>query len=279
MNKIFKYFMMVVVAIAGLSLASCSDDDDNYTVGEASDGAYLYSDFASKTFLPADNQTFVINVGRTNTSGEQSFELKCDNDKFTVPASVNFKAGESTVAVPVTFNIDLGSTETAQFTIPTDQSTAYGDDTISVSITRDYTWEKIGTADFTDDIFTGASATVDVEKAKEGTNLYKFVTPMRTLYKQNGETDLPGGVDMIFTMGEDGNITMDQAIYDVESGTSLIEDGAYQFYYACEQYPDMCFFSNDNGLITFSTLLSSGGKLYGPYTWTFDWNKGYPYAE
>lgn len=42
MNKIF--LMMVVVAIAGLSLASCSDDDDNYTVGEASDGAYLYTD-------------------------------------------------------------------------------------------------------------------------------------------------------------------------------------------------------------------------------------------
>ena len=40
----FKYLMMVVVAIAGLSLASCSDDDDNYTVGEASDGAYLYTD-------------------------------------------------------------------------------------------------------------------------------------------------------------------------------------------------------------------------------------------
>ena len=48
MNKIFKYLMMVVVAIAGLSLASCSDDDDNYTFGEASDGAYLYTDMVSR---------------------------------------------------------------------------------------------------------------------------------------------------------------------------------------------------------------------------------------
>ena len=279
MNKIFKYFMMVVVAIAGLSFASCSDDDDNYTVGEASDGAYLYSDFSTKTFLPDDNQTFTINVGRTNTTGEQSFELKCDNDKFTVPSTVNFKAGESVVAVPVTFNMDLGDTQTAQFTVPSDKSTVYGNDTISVTISRDYTWVKIGTADFTDDIFTGASATIDVQKAKEGKNLYKFVTPMRTLYKQNGQTELPGGVDMIFTMDEEGNITMDQGIYDVESGTSLIEDGAYQFYYACKRYPDYCFFDNDNGVITFSTLLLSGGKLIGPYTWTFDWNNGYPYAE
>ncbi len=271
--------MMVVVAIAGLSFASCSDDDDNYTVGEASDGAYLYSEFASKTFLPDDNQTFTINLGRTNASGEQTFELKCDNDKFNAPSTVTFKAGESTVAIPVTFDMDLGSTETAQFTIPTAESSVYGDDTISVSITRDYTWEKIGTADFTDGIFTDAQATVDVQKAKEGTNLYKFVTPMRTLYKQNGETTLPGGVDLVFTMDEEGNITMDQGIYDVEDGTSLIENGAYQFYYACERYPDMCFFDNDNGMITFSSLLLSGGSLYGPYTWTFNWNVGYPYAE
>ena len=279
MNKIFKYFMMVVVAIAGLPFASCSDDDDNYTVGEASDGAYLYSDFSTKTFLPDDNQTFTINVGRTNTTGEQSFELKCNNEKFTVPSTVNFKAGESVVAVPVTFNMGLGDTETAQFTIPTDKSTVYGNDTVSVTISRDYTWEKIGTADFTDPIFTEASATVDVQKAKEGKNLYKFVTPMRTLYKQNGETELPGGVDLIFTMDEEGNITMDQGIYDIESGTSLIENGAYQFYYACKNYPDYCYFENENGMITFSTLLLNGGKLYGPFTWTFNWNKGYPYAK
>ena len=87
--------MMVVVAIAGLSLASCSDDDDNYTVGEASDGAYLYTDIVSKTYLPDENQTFTINVGRTNTTGEQSFKLKCDNEKFTVPSTVNFKIGRA----------------------------------------------------------------------------------------------------------------------------------------------------------------------------------------
>lgn len=279
MNKIFKYFMMVVVAITGLSFASCSDNDDNYTVGEASDGAYLYSDFSSKTFVPDDTQTFTINVGRTNSTGEQSFELKCDNDKFSVPSTVNFKSGESVVAVPVTFNIDLGTTETAQFMIPTEKSTTYGDDTISVSITRDYTWVKIGTADFKDNIFTDQSATIDVSKAKEGKNLYKFVTPMRTLYKQNGESTLPGGVDMIFTMDENGNITMDEGIYNIEDGTSLIEDGAYQFYYETTHYGDYCFFTNDKGLITFSSLLLTGGKLYGPYTWTFDWNNGYPYAE
>lgn len=279
MNKIFKYFMMVVVAVAGVSLASCSDDDDDYSVGEQSDGAYIYSDFTSKTFLPDDNQVLTISVGRTNATGEQTFELTCDNDKFTAPSTVTFKDGEPVVVVPVTFNIDLGETETVQFTLPEEETTVYGNSSVSITVSRDYTWVKIGTADFFDDIFYGLSATVDVQQAKEGDHLYKFVTPMRTLFRQNGETELPGGVDLIFNMDEEGNITMEQGIYDVESGTSLIEDGAYQFYYACNQYPQHCYFDNDNGKITFSTLLLSGKSLYGPYTWSFDWNNGYPYAK
>lgn len=280
MNKIFKYFMMVVVAIAGLSFASCSDNDDNYTVGEASDGAYLYSDFSSKTFVPDDTQTFTINVGRTNSTGEQSFELKCDNDKFSVPSTVNFKSGESVVAVPVTFNIDLGTTETAQFMIPTEKSTTYGDDTISVSITRDYSWVKIGTADFTDMLFTGLSATVDVAKAKEGKNLYKFVTPMRTLYKQNGESTLPGGVDWQFYMDENGVVTKPNGFYESESETSLVDDGnGCNLIYFSVKMPKYCYINNDNGTITFGICSTDGTNLSSAGTWTFDWNNGYPYAE
>lgn len=281
MNKIFKYFMMVVVAIAGLSFASCSDDDDNYTVGEASDGAYLYSDFSSKTYLPDDTQAFTINLGRANASGEQTFQLKCDNNKFHAPTTVTFKAGESEVAVPVTFDIDLGSTETAQFTIPTDESSAYGDDTISVSITRDYTWENIGTAKFDDEAFTGAKATVYVAKAKEATGLYKFVAPMYQLYKQNGEANLPGIADFKFNMDEAGNITIDNGFYAVEDGTSLINDGngGTMIYYDAAHYPQYCSITNENGLITINFVTTNGSKLINTGYWEFNWNKGYPYAE
>lgn len=81
---------------------------------------------------------------------------------------------------------------------------------------------------------------------------------MRTLYKQNGKTTLPGGVDLIFTMDEEGYITMDQGTYEVESGTSLIAEGNALLYYYCKQYPDACFFDNNNGVITLSTLVAIG---------------------
>lgn len=279
MNKIFKYFMMVVVAIAGLSFASCSDDDDNYTVGEASDGAYLYADFASKTFLPDDTQAFTINLGRGNASGEQTFELKCDNDKFNAPSTVTFKAGESTVAVPVTFDMPIGSSETVQFSTPTENSSVYGDDTISVTIVRDYTWIKIGTADFLDYFFTGYKAKVDVAKAKEGTNLYKFVAPMTTAFKQNGESKLPGAVDWKFTMDEEGNVSIANGFYEVEEGTSLIDDGdgGYMIYYS-SRMPQYCSITNENGLITFNGATTDGQSLINLGYWSFDWNEGYPYA-
>lgn len=277
--KNFKYIMMAAAIFAGASLTSCSDDDDNYTVGEQSVGAYLYSDFSSKTYLPADELTFNIKIGRTSTDGAKTIALSIDNDKFSAPSSVTFNDGEGVVTVPVTFDMEIGTTEEVQFVIPTDESTVYGDDTLSLSITRDYTWEVIGTADFTDDIFTGASATVDVAKAKEGTNLYKFVSPMTTLYQQNGEETLPGAADLKFTMDEEGNASMSDGFYDVETGTSLIEGGAYTFYYNNTRYPSYCYLQNDNGVFTLSTLLYDGASLYGPYTWTFDWNVGYPLAS
>ena len=280
MNKIFKYFMMVVVAVAGISMTSCSSDDDNYSAGEASDGAFLYSDFSEKTYFPSDTQAFSINVGRTNSESDATYQLICTNDKFVAPTSVSFKAGETTVSVPVSFDIDLGSTETVGFKLA-DNATVYGVDSISLSITRDYTWEVIGTADFTDAIFTDYKAKVYVSKAKELDNLYKFVAPMTYAYKQNGEDAEPGESDLKFTMDEEGNITpASEGLWEVENGTTVIYNGSYSLYFNSSRYGQYCYVDNNSGKITWSWLLynKSKGSLDGPYTWSFDWNVGYPYA-
>lgn len=280
MKKIFKYFMMVVAAISGLSLASCSDDDDNYTIGEQSDGAYIYSSFSSKTFKPEDAQTFSITLGRTNSAEEATYDLKCNNEIFTAPTKVTFKAGEKEVAVPVTCNLDLGQTESVMFTIPTEESSVYGDDTLSITIARDYTWEKVGEAQFTDKVW-GMEATVDVMKAKEGTNLYKFACPLTTAFKQAGEEELPGEADIKFTMDEEGNVSMEDGIYDVETGTNFTADkdaSLYQFYYVSTgNLASYCSFTNDNGTITFVPLLLMDGNGLAPCDgWEFIWTKGYP---
>ena len=281
MNKIFKYFMMVVVAIAGLSLASCSDDDDNYNVGEFSDGAYLYVDSTDVVFGPTDQQVFTVKIGRTDATEAQTLSLTCNNDKFTAPTSVSFAAGEKDVVIPVTCTLELGQSEDVSFTIPTDKSAVYGDDSISMTITRDYTWEKVGTVEFSDGLF-GLSATVDVMKAKEYESIpeagdtisyYKFVTPMTVAFKQAGEEELPGGVDFKFYMDNKGTVQpLADGFYDIEKGTSLV---GYQFYY--DHTKDDCIFKNENGEFTFSAFLSNGTAFtQSTYSWIFDWKDGYP---
>lgn len=273
MKTSFKYIMLAFAVVsAAATLQSCSDDDSTYTVGPQSEGAYLYADFSSKTYLPADEQTFTIKLGRTSTSGSQTISLNCDGEEFTAPTSVTFQDGESTVSVPVSFNLEIGSSATAVFTIPTSESTVYGDDTLSVTVSRDYTWESAGTAEFVDGFYSGLTATVEVEKAKEGNNLYKFVSPMTTLFRQNGEEDLPGAIDFQFTMDEEGNVSIDEGQYDLESGTSLI---GYYMYYVPSYYPSYCNISNNGGDIVINSLWTDGASLYTGY-WEFNWTNGYP---
>lgn len=273
MKTSFKYIMLAFVAVsAAATLQSCSDDDSTYTAGPQSEGAYLYADFSSKTYLPADEQTFTIQVGRTTTSGSQTISLNCEGEEFTAPTSVTFKDGESTVSVPVSFNLEIGSSATAVFTIPTSESSVYGDDTLSVSVSRDYTWESAGTAEFVDGFYSGLTATVAVEKAKEGDHLYKFVSPMTTLFRQNGEATLPGALDFQFTMDDEGNVSIDEGQYPLESGTSLI---GYYMYYVPSSYPSYCNISNDGGDIVINSLWTDGTSLYTGY-WEFVWTEGYP---
>lgn len=206
--------------------------------------------------------------------------MKCNNEIFTAPTKVTFKAGEKEVAVPVTCNLDLGQTESVMFTIPTEESSVYGDDTLSITIARDYTWEKVGEAQFTDKVW-GMEATVDVMKAKEGTNLYKFACPLTTAFKQAGEEELPGEADIKFTMDEEGNVSMEDGIYDVETGTNFTADkdaSLYQFYYVSTgNLASYCSFTNDNGTITFVPLLLMDGNGLAPCDgWEFIWTKGYP---
>ena len=57
--------MMVVVAIAKACHSSCSDDDDNYTIGEASDGAYLYTNIVSRHICQMKTRPSLLSIWST----------------------------------------------------------------------------------------------------------------------------------------------------------------------------------------------------------------------
>lgn len=192
MKKFSKYIFAACAFCLGLM--SCSDTDE-YTPGVVDPGAYLYSDSAKYMFLPGLEQTLIIKVGRTDLTSNSTVHLGCDNSNFNVPETVTIPSGKKNVEVPVSFNMEIGTSENVRFFVKEDHASAYGYDTISVNVLRDYTWEKLGVATITSE-FYGAQLSADMYKAKEGM-VYRIIEPYFEITEKTGCT-------LTFELTEDG---------------------------------------------------------------------------
>lgn len=280
--KINKLFAIGALLATGLAFTACSDDDWSGP-GEVSDGAYLYSDATSFSFLPEDEQSFTIHVGRTQGAAAKAgtVSLSGDNDAFVVPEEVNFAAGETKQDVKITFNIPAGTTQTLRVALAGDsvrnivygndtlatsgQSTVYGNDTLTIRVTRDYNWKPAGSGTFTDNTFGVGQTTVVVQHA-DGTNIYRLVSPYYTL----SSDDFASKEHVQFTLAEDGTVGFRDGIYDI-FGTS-----GYEMYYDNGNYPGYCNVSNEDGTLTWNFLILQGTSLYTGGNFIFEWLDGYP---
>lgn len=277
MKSIFKKYSPVVLALLAVTvLAGCAADDEDFTPGALDSGAYLYTSSTSQTYSPDDEQVLRINVGRMDSTTEKTITLAGDNDAFQVPSSVSFAAGESSKEVEIPFSMEIGETKTITVSIPSDVASNYGTDSLTVTVMRDYNWVSAGNGEFAEDAF-GLSATgVPVQHA-DGTNIYRLVRPFYYACQQAGETVLPTGGDIQFTLSETGAFQLADGLYDMdESGEEL----PYQIYYDNGNYPSYCSIMQNGNDITVSYLLyePASGSLYGPYSFQFVWTTGYPYS-
>ncbi|MBP7359828.1 MAG: hypothetical protein WCR36_07870 [Bacteroidaceae bacterium] len=191
MKRLFDYCYMALMSV--LLLSACSDDYE-YTPAEnnlTSSQAYVYAENGtSLSFVPTDAETFTVKLGRSVTTDKATVALTTTNNKFTVPSTVTFAAGQKTVDVPVTFDMAIGTTENVTIALDKNNSNPYGADSLSMTIKRDYSWKSLGEGLFTSEFFGGSWSTV-VYKA-DGVNVYK----LKDLYKE--------GTDIIFELSEDG---------------------------------------------------------------------------
>lgn len=97
MNKIFKLALCSVLA---LNFTACTEEVD-YTPGapsQVTDQVYFMASNSAAPVMKKDDTSFTVLVGRDNSSSAQSVPLKVTNpnsDIFTVPATVEFAAGEA----------------------------------------------------------------------------------------------------------------------------------------------------------------------------------------
>ncbi|MCR5076429.1 MAG: hypothetical protein K6A82_00070 [Prevotella sp.] len=271
-NIIKKYGLMALASIAVLGFTSCAADDEDYAAGESDPGAYLYTDNADITLVPDDAQSFILKVGRTDSTTAGTVELKKDNDAFKAPSTVSFAAGQSVVEVPVTFDMEIGTKESVTFSVPSEQATVYGHDSLTVTVNRDYTWQEAGYGTFDDELFSGYKGTVYVEKAKERDGLYRLVSPYANVYKQNGESDLPTGGNIQFTF-KDGKASMADGEYVIDESGKVI---SYTLNYDAANNAQECFVTVDGSVLTFHLLALKGGKVEGSGSFIFTWDDSFP---
>lgn len=267
MKNIFRKFTpMLMAALAVVALAGCAADDEDFTPGTADNGAYLYASSTNVTYGPDDQQVLKINVGRMDSTTEQTFNLSGDNDAFQVPSTVSFAAGQTSKEVDIPFSLQIGESQTVDIALPSDQKSKYGVDTLRVTVLRDYNWTSAGSGMFIENTFTGDSGTVAVEHA-ERTEIYRLVQPLK---KMLGVTP-----NLQFTMDAKGNVGFDNGLFDFFAGSSK-NQGLDYMYYDSDNYPDNCSFTNNNGVLELTFFVSDGSKLYSGGDFIFKWTKGYP---
>lgn len=139
MNKFFKYAFIALLGVLTLGLSSCTDEYEYTPTSKTELGgnAFLVSDGSTAiSYLPTAEQSFTFKVSRIDSTEAQTVGLSSSNDKFTVPATVSFAAGQGTAEVKVNFDIAAGTSEKTRIAITDAEKYYYAATVLDYSITR-----------------------------------------------------------------------------------------------------------------------------------------------
>ncbi len=144
--KLNKIFLLGFVMVFGLSLASCSDDDDWAPGKPAGDANVTFYDETAQTVSLEDTEMEVV-LSRENASGELTVPLKvveADTAIFqNIPSSVTFQDGESLASVKIGLSDKMESfvAYPLALSIPEEYTNSYKDTTACasyrVTVTKD----------------------------------------------------------------------------------------------------------------------------------------------
>lgn len=263
MKNLLKYAFAFVAS--ALVLSACTDEYE-YTPADAYDGIYLTADATNFTFTPADeSQEFTFKVVRPHGGAAESISLTSDNELFTVPATVDFEAGQTEAEVTVSCSLEAGQSETLNITLPEGTyDLNYFSGSFSFSVSCDYVWEDAGTATFIEDVFVGFQKDVAVWHA-QGTNMYVLKAPYSN------------GYDIAFYLDDDYNAAELPAVQPL--GYNYSTYGMTYMRYLPEQG---AVFMNEGNKFTMTCVISvsmnGGWGNFGVYANYFVWND-WPGAE
>jgi len=149
--KLFKSTILAMLGLA-VSLTACSDDDD-YTVGAQSPGAYFSADAPSTVAIPIEGSSFEVTVYRTGLDAPASYTVVAEDPSglFTIPATVSFSGDELTAPLTITFDPETVVTDKKYpITLSLQGGSQYGTTTYSFNAVRQspLVTENVGTGTY-----------------------------------------------------------------------------------------------------------------------------------
>lgn len=222
--KLFKTIIPALIAVLGAGFTACSDDDD-YTVGNASPGAFFPEGLASEQLIEVEGHSFTVPVNRTGADAAASYEVAIADTSglFSIPSHISFDGESLATELVVSYDpakVVLGVDYDLTFTIK--GASDYGLSQYNVVVNRSYPRVTIPFPDghnlgqfVYNSLFTGADAPMPV------TVSYNPTDPRRDIriYLGNAATE-----ELLFCSPDDGlpGIVLEIVVPDADD---VLENG------------------------------------------------------
>ncbi|MDE6498947.1 MAG: hypothetical protein K2L21_09845 [Muribaculaceae bacterium] len=155
--KLFKYSVLALALAAGF--ASCSDEE-TYVAGAASDGVYFPTTDSVDVELDRKVPTFDVVVSRLGETQAATYGLtgSADDEVFTLPTSVSFAQGETSVTLKIPYNADnMGMDKAYKVILGFAEGTkisSYGYESLELSVVLPAPWTTVAKGTYQDGFLT-----------------------------------------------------------------------------------------------------------------------------
>lgn len=208
LNKLF----LGLLGVAAFTLASCSDDDSYEKATVSGPQVYFGDQLPATIEISPDASSFNVPINRVDASGALTVNLTAsvDNPMYSVPSSVSFNAGETTVNIPVTYDpskIEYGRYDEITISVgDASQTSSWGISEYKFTAGKTEWVKMSGKATYREDLVTSTWAVdnlvykVDIEKSVVTEGLYRLVNPYGAVYQYNDPGDWDTSKDYYLTI-------------------------------------------------------------------------------
>ena len=170
--KNFKFIYLLLAVVGAITFASCEHKYADWTPGEPDKGLGVYFPSTQGFKVTATDTSVDIVVARVKTDDAASVTLRAEakdaegklSELFTIPASVDFAAGEAEANLTIAFDgtqLELGKAYSIAIKLDEEQASSYAISEATFSIMIPEPWISMGEGIYFDEILCELFAEAD----------------------------------------------------------------------------------------------------------------------